>query len=237
MNKNAVYVLKQPEHSIATIVFVEGELTEKVHNNLDKLRTISDLIFIFSDTFDITKKIDCKKFSSLYLSNAYIVGQNLTSPFIEILKYCQNIFKNQFAYLITDTMKLDNIDISDNILEKAQNITLSDISNPILTKTRLSVYELMEIYVKPTKKIWYKGNDCRANSTYRSTSKLMYIKNHTITNLLNLLQGEDEYIETFTEQDISYFLVSALDKFNIGVLNNDIETIEFNGQDLSTEGV
>lgn len=52
--KNEIYVLKQPTKAIATIVVVDTEfpLNSSIQDNIDKLNKVSDIIFMFSDTFN-----------------------------------------------------------------------------------------------------------------------------------------------------------------------------------------
>ena len=51
MNKDAVYVVKQPIHSIVSIVVVDEAKTPlhpSAHANLDQLVDMTDVIFVFS---------------------------------------------------------------------------------------------------------------------------------------------------------------------------------------------
>jgi hypothetical protein len=66
------------------------------------------------------------------------------------------------------------------------------------------------------------------NSTHKSESKLILFKSGTIKNLLNSYGSEEfrTYVDTFTEEDISYLLASYIKKLGIENINTDLRDLK-----------
>lgn len=246
MNKDAVYVRQQPVHSVVSIIVVNSNIlpiSVLAHDNIDKLREISDLFFVFSDKFD-NSRLDINKFTNLYDSCAFIHGSsnNIGKTLFDAICYCSEVFRKHTSYIITDTEKLGKIsgNIKDD-LDKILKITISDIVKPILNIRRLSTEELGEIYILPEKPEVKKSipwfikrknkesvNIDRMNSTHKSESKLILFKSGTIKNLLNSYGSEEfrTYVNTFTEEDISYLLASYIKKLGIENINTDLRDLK-----------
>lgn len=248
MNKDAVYVRQQPVRSMVSIIIVNSNIlpiSVLAHNNIDKLREISDLFFVFSDKFDNTH-IDINKFTNLYNSCAFIhgSGNNIGKTLFDAICYCSEVFQKHVSYIVTDTDRLGKLDenIKDD-LDKILKITISDIVKPILNIRRLSTGELGEIYILPEKTevekntswlIWKKNKELtntnvdRMNSTHKSESNLILFKSSTIKNLLNSYETEEfkAYINTFTEEDVSYLIASYIRKLGIENINTDLRDLK-----------
>jgi kynurenine formamidase len=106
---------------------------------------------------------------------------------------------------------------------------------------RLSTEELGEIYILPEKPEIKKSilwlikmkdeelvNVDRMNSTHKSESKLILLKSGTIRNLLNSYESKEfkKYIDTFTEEDISYLIASYIKKLGIENINTDLRDLK-----------
>jgi hypothetical protein len=224
MDKNSVFVLKQPTHGIVSIVLVnrdEFPVNEAVHENLDALAKISDLLFIFKEKYNIFPN----KFSNLYGACGFInnTDEPLGVPFFILLSYCREVFNKHSEFIITDTNYLSENNYSDLINRIPEDIALGGSNLPITEIRRLNNVELAEIY--EAKKAWIgtgKFINDRVWSTHKTTSPIIYLKKPVISAML----GEDpedkeiqDYIKTFSEGDLTYLLGSYIKKLSLDNLN------------------
>lgn len=242
INKEQVYVINQPKHITSSIIVLDNTfpLQEELHQDIERLCEISDVLFVFApEYFNAQENINYDKFASLYKSCAWIVGgANLNSTILRLISYDNEIFKKHLNFLIINTIGLNRrIDI-----DKIQAITASSLSQPILEIERLSSNEFFEIYKKnPEEKVNLidyiksyidKGeikDINRSYSTYKSISKIMFFRKHTIETLLNFFYHDSfakTYVESFTEDDCSYLFGSILKFLGIENFNRDYETIK-----------
>lgn len=242
MNKNSVYVLRQPEHSLVTIIVIDTRdlpLTKRVHENIDALGKVSDLFFVFSDHFKETNKgVDIPKFSNLYNACAYLYGEGkiIGEPLFLALAYCKDVFQKHPTYLITDTKKLGNFDDTKRI-SRFPEIALMGIQKPIMRICRLEEEELGSIYMMPdniTLNWWErkaKETKDRYWSTHSSPTNILFFKSPTIGLLIKDRDKEDfrDYIKTFIEDDFSYLMSSLIVREGIETTQTDIQNIELVG--------
>lgn len=240
INKDAVYVLKQPTHAIASIVVVEGDklpLTEQVHENLDKLNELSDIIFVFSDR--LKHDIDMRKFSMLYRACAFTCGSGkiVGDPLVNVISYTQEVFSGKYCtYLITSIDRLDREISLNNVVE----FSLAGVNRPILEIDRLTAEELSEIYMFPEDSpasaagslpfqrlmsvVFSQGlNEDRSNSTHKSKTPIIFISGTTMKNLID--NTPRDYLKTFVEEDYSFFIASLIRKLGIKEISSDILTM------------
>lgn len=249
MNKNAVYVVKQPEHPIVTVVLVNSSdlpLSNQAHQNIDALSTISDIVFVFSEHFK-TSDVDIRKFASLYGATAYMLesGPCIGLGIFRALAYCQGVFQSFAAYILTDTIRLREVgSLGQSKLEKIQEITMSPISKPIMNITRLSAEELGNIYLRGDTRpdptpfwMFWKSHDNydtedRINSTHKSASKFLYFKVPVIKALLTRYEDKEfqAYLRSFSEDDFTFLIASFIKKLDLDNLDADIINLEFNGE-------
>lgn len=239
MNKNSVYVLRQPEHSLVTIIVVDtGDLPldRRVHENIDALGEISDLVFVFSDHYSKTNgKVDIPKFSNLYKASAYLCGEGnaIGEPLFLALDYCKEVFQKHTTYLITDTRKLREFNDTGKI-KRFPEIALMGIQKPLMRINRLGERELGEIYMVPeTDCHWWEPKKPKETmdrywSTHNSPTDIMFFKSPVIGLLVGNRDDEDfkDYIKTFTEDDFSYLMASLIVKKRIETTQTDIQNVE-----------
>lgn len=237
---NPVYVLEQPKFSICSVVLVDTRLlplTEGAHSNLDLLRAFSDVFFVFSEEFGIDN-IDLEKFTSLYGGIAWTKGHLVGSTMFGALEYSVEIFKEHKIFLITDTNRLSEAVVDS---EKIYNLALSDVFSPILKISRLSPDELYEIYrTEEEEKEWYRcfmysrspKLKTRLNSLYKSDSNIFFFKIGIIKQLVNYLKDKKfkDYVETFTEDDMSYLFASYIKYLGIENINSSLENVNYGGK-------
>lgn len=248
MNKNAVYVLEQPKHSIVSVILVDSSnlpLSRTAHDNIDALREVSDLVFVFSDRFG-TKDVDIPKFSNLYGACSYVCGDsdNIGTPIFMSLAYCNSVFQKHHAYLITDTNKLTKVGYIKGKLGKMVETVLSGIQRPVLRIERLGPEELGSIYtiplgLKPKKPWWnfwespspdgkYYDPQERLWSTHKSSSPILFFKAGIMKIMLGTY-GEKEfgnYLATFSEDDLTYLFASCVKRLGLENINQDIHELE-----------
>lgn len=252
MNKNAVYVVKQPKHPIVTVILVNSDdlpLSHQAHQNIDALSTISDIVFVFSEHFK-TSDVDIRKFASLYGATAYMLesGPRIGPGIFRALAYCQGVFQTFAGYILTDTIRLREVGLlGQSKLEKIQEVTMSPISKPIMNITRLSAEELGNIYLKPygdtrpdptPSWMFWKSHDNeydiedRINSTHKSASKFLYFKVPVIKALLTRYEDKEfqSYLRSFSEDDFTFLIASLIKKLDLDNLDADIINLEFNGE-------
>ena len=252
MNKDAVYVLEQPKHSIVTVVLVNSAklpLSNTAHLNIDSLREISDLFFVFSDKFE-TRDVDIPKFANLYGACSYICGSGeiLGNPIFTALAYCDSVFQKHYAYLITDSDKLTKCGFLQSKIPSFQGLALMGIQKPVFKIERLGPEELGEIYTIPLgakeKSPWWKfwetnekGTEYydpqdRIWSTHKSPSKILFFKAPVIKAMIGTYGKKEfnDYVKTFSEEDLTYLFASYIKKMGIENIDNDIQNLEVNGQ-------
>lgn len=243
MNKNSVYVLRQPEHSLVTIIVVDtGDLPlkKKAHENIDALEKVSDVFFVFSDHYSGTnKRVDIPKFSNLYKASAYLCGDGnvIGEPLFLALSYCKDVFQKHTTYLITDTRRLGEFKETSRI-SRFPEIALMGIQKPIMRVNRLGEEELGTIYMMPeniTLHWWDRKKPVETKdrywSTHNSPTNILLFKSPTIGLLVNDRDDEDfrDYIKTFVEDDFSYLIASLIVRKGIETTQTDIQNIELVG--------
>lgn len=252
LNREAVYVLNQPKHIILSIVVVDCQVPLKtaMHHDLDKLVRYSDVIFIFCNKFSSNKKIDKRKFTSLYQACGFVESSgNLAKTLFTVLEYSKEIFKKHIGITISN---LDDIDVTDTQIKNLIEINGSAIMKPVFKIRRLESNELFEIYERDVeseeieakfklttsilnlidrKNKIITDDDYGMFKCYTSDSKLLYFKNGTINLILNFVNSpkSTNYINSFeNELDIRSVLSSMIKKLGIDNLNQNIEDLEIN---------
>ena len=234
-NKDQVYVINQPKHILSSIIVVGDEfpLTTEIHDDIEKLCEISDVLFIYAPKhFTHQEEINFDKFASLYRSCAWIESRaSLGSTLIRLFEYDKEVFQCHRSTIIMNSWNLGDIDT-----DKIMSILSSTLSKPILKIERLGSEEFYDIYK------WDRSHPIlryitplkdrleRAFCSYRSTSDLVFLREHTIGTLCKFYNTEDDrfphdYINSFTEDDIRYLLGSIIRYLDIDDLNMNYKTL------------
>lgn len=149
INKGEVYVINQPKHTLLSIIVVNSNIYDLIHNNFYNLSKVSDIIFLFSDFYNNDqRRINKEKFTSLYQACGFIdcPGSDINSYLFKMLSYSKEIFNKHVGYLITETSLLTGIEINDEFNNKLLEITGSSIIKPIFKIRRSTNSELKKIY-------------------------------------------------------------------------------------------
>lgn len=252
--KEVVYVINQPNHSLLSIVVVDDKtdfpLSENIHNNIEKLREISDIIFLFSNN---SKNINRKKFTSLYRACGYIESdRNINETLLKLLYYSLEIFGSKIVgNIIVNISDLE--EFSDKLRDNIIKINMSPVMKPIFKIRRLSSKEYYDIYKIKTDNIsngmtltsyfleYTTGiniiNQFKSNkidnigmySSFTSDSKILYFKTPVIKLIISFWKGEENsrenYTKSFKNNDVRYFLSSVVKYLGIEVMDLEIENL------------
>ena len=170
INKDEIYILRQPEKLILSIIVIDQELKSglsgKEHFNLGWMTDYSDIIFVFAeDHWNNQKQIDKEVFTSLYQGCGFISVSNkdLGTGIIKVLEYDREILSDTMVhqgYAVLNMSGLDNIDSP--TYSQILNI-VPYISRPVYEERRLdssefhSIYSMTELKETPLKK--FPGRD------------------------------------------------------------------------------
>lgn len=228
MNKNAMYVIEQPKHSIASIISMNSDfpICKNTHDNIRKLGEFTDLIFVFPE---VPRGVDIEKFTTLYQGSSYLVGnsKSLAIPTKISIQYCVEVFNKHVAFLMTSMRALEYKQLDLNI-QSIQEITASpDTRRPILEIVESDENALSEIYMYEEKRFFDTHDKIgRKYSSFYTPSPIIYFKALTLKNLMELCT--DEFLETFTEPDLSFMWASSIIRKGIGHTNSDLLKVKIN---------
>lgn len=247
INKNEIYVISQPKHPLVSVIFVdtnEFPLLEETHLGLDKLRAISDLVFIFPEPlFSGQGNLDFDKFASLYQGCAYMVAAdcNLGKTLFKTLKYIRHIFEKHVAYQVTFLSSPVTKDLINNL----EQLTRSSVNNPILKISRLSSSDFGDVYIKPDKdfdpsryswhawgwRLWKKPEDLGLgrNKSHWSESGSVWAKYGFFEEYTDLYYKDPDtqaFVDSFTGlSDFRYLLASLIKRNDVPYLDMSVETM------------
>lgn len=252
-NKEAVYIVNQPKHLTLSIFVVGNEypIPKDIHNLLNRINEVSDIIFVFSDKFfPKSSTIDKDKFSKLYEACGWISSStNIFSTILKIMKYSKEVFdKPHLTYLLANLSDLSNVnfDTLSSNLEKIQGL---GISNPMLRIYRKTTDQFYEIYKKkesPKKSLIEKlacnvsnallgkkekEESCEFNmySVYSSDTKIIRLTSTTVNLFFNLTPKDcpinttfEEYVNSFECSDFRNVLCSLIRRLNLKIVDEEV---------------
>lgn len=237
-NKDEMYVINQPKHSIVSLVLFDENITDEIHKNITRLNNISDVIFIFSGDY---KKINKNKLTSLYNSCAWIESyDNLGFTLFKTLEYCINIFQLHNTYLILNLKDLNNI--SEKFFDNIESVNASSITKPIFKLKQLSAEDYKRIYMKKEinndsflnkiRKLFKlqdeleEDNDDNMFCSYTSYSKALVYFRPTIIKLIEF-NNNNIYSELFNNKTDCRYLFASMTKYlNIEIIDCNIEDLK-----------
>ena len=159
----------------------------------------------------------------------------LAKTYIKAITYAIIIFKDLVGFLT-----LDNCSGFSNYGDKVyfdmtllKEIASSALSYPIFEATHLSSSEMFEIYrtgqPQETKKFpvfpWSRGERGREYTTWKMTSRTAFFRPSLFEKLSTL---SEDYIESFTWNNIKYFLASACEYLGVKRINHEIFELNVN---------
>lgn len=235
-NKDEMYVVNQPKHSIVSLVIFD-DITDEIHNNLIKLNDMSDVIFIFPSNKH--KRIDKNKLTSLYRGCAWIDSyDSLSFTLFKTLDYCVQIFQAHNTFLL---MNMDNlVDIDNKFFDNIKSVNASNMKNPIFKVRNLTADEYRGIY---TRKViennsvfnrirkYFGINDEFEEETvddmfcsYTSESKVLVYFRPIIIKLIEF-NNSTVYSELFSSLDCRYLFASMTKYLNIEITDINVENL------------
>jgi hypothetical protein len=239
MNKiktNEVYVVNQPKHAIMTFIFVDPkeEITSNSHNLILNFSENTDVMFIFKNIVGI----DPDAFTKVYGGCSWIVADKILSrTFIKAITYSIVIFKDVVGFLTFDlsdyTGQYGSISSFFDI-SKLRQVVSSSISCPIFNASHLDSSEMREIYSTEGKYVdtgklnfpWKRPVEKRREyTTWKKTSFTAFFR-PSLFEKLNMLS--DDYIDSFTWNNIKYFLASACEYLGINRIKYDVFELNVN---------
>lgn len=244
INKDSVYVINQPRHSIITFIVLDKEINEDVHKKIDTLQGMSDIMFILSNGME--KIIDPFKFAELYQSSSFICSKsNIHKTLFEALLYAKEIYNTHVSFMIVDVDGLEKIELGERELKNLESVHMSSVELPIMKIERNSYETLKDIYTLPkkeiTKNFWTsKNNEPDYNIvgkyyTWNSTSNLIFLRGNTVNLILkdyeenkeNTVSKINVYLESFeTINRTQDLIASYLKNLGINNINEDVEKIK-----------
>lgn len=232
IEKDAVYINQQPKHSLLSIVVVGDNFPQpqEVHEGLFNLSGISDVIFIFSDKyFHSSKNCQKSKFVSLYNACGYIDSySSLPETLLQVFMYDKEIFKCHTGIALMNSW---NIGSNISLLEK---INASNIKKPIYKPRHLNSEEYFDIYKKVEKINWIgkektlEDDTVNMYSTHGTESNVVFLRPDIINLILKFDKepGLKNYISSFDNSDLRYFIASTLNYLGIEALGINIGEVE-----------
>lgn len=229
--KDEVFVINQPSHALLSIIFLDSEfpLAEGVHNNIFKLCDISDVVFIFSDKYFSSKRVNKMKFSSIYKSCCWINSKDsLPATLLKFFEYDFEIFKNHVGYMIMNSSDLGKVDIDEKLINNTNKFMREDINNPIFKIKTKTSEEMLDIYgldedcededeverslfskvldklttlIKGNKVVKIDEEEDISNmfSTYYSESEILFIKSSVVKSILDFSNSDENKRIRFIE--------------------------------------
>ncbi len=153
INKDEIYILRQPEKLIFSIIVVDKELDEpvddKAHFNLGWLTDFSDVFFIFNESHWSNQVfVGKEKFTSLYQGCGFISGdsKNLGKSLMRVFEYDKEILSEEKAHLGYTIINLSDLVELGTAHLKHLTTSLPYISRPIYKERRLTSSEFFNIY-------------------------------------------------------------------------------------------
>ena len=241
MNKiktNEVYVVNQPKHAIMTLIFIDPqkEITNDRHDLLLRYTENTDVMFIFKNI----KGINPDAFTKVYSGCSWIVSDKiLTRTFIKAITYSIIIFKEVVGFLTFDLsdfrVRWPNNGDGDLLdIPKLRQIASSTISCPIFEASHLDSSEMREIYSTEGKYVdtgklnfpWKRPIEKRREyTTWKKTSFTAFFR-PSLFEKFNTLS--DDYIDSFTWDNIKYFLASSCEYLGIKRLGYEVFNLNVN---------
>lgn len=237
-NKDEIYVINQPKHSIVSLVLFDEYINEERHSNITKLNEISDVIFIFSGDY---KKINKNKLTSLYNSCGWIESyDNLGFTLFKTLDYCINIFQCHSTFLLMNMFDL--ININEKFFDNIESVNGSSIVKPIFKLKQLSAEDYKRIYIRKEinndsflnkiRKLFKlqdeleEENDDNMFCSYTSDSKALVFIRPTIIKLIEF-NNNNIYSELFNNKTDCRYLFASMTKYlNIEIIDCNIEDLK-----------
>jgi hypothetical protein len=228
MNKNAIYLLRQPKHIILTMIYVGKEYPKSkvVHDSIDLLAKDTDVFFIFDSR---QTGINQDKFTSLYNGMGYIVSsKNSGEAMFDVLEYSREIWKTYISYLVLEDWNISSLSEISRVNSESIIWTANTIASPIMNIYRKSPEDLYSMYKIKYKKTWWGGykeieDSNNQYATHSSKSDVLFFKDIIVTKWLEN-PNISKYLNTFKGSSIKDVVASLI--MDMGI--NYLEKVKLN---------
>lgn len=247
MNKNSVYVINQPKHSLITFIKIDydSEVNEDIHNKIDLIQGVSDIMFIFDPK--VVNTIDPFKFTELYQSASFIVSDgNLHKTLFEAFLYAKEVYETHVSYIVTDILKLGDVVLGKEGLDNIIRVHVSALQKPICKVRRSTFDELKAIYTVEEGDTSKGGGFFKRNKetvlnnegryyTWTCESDLVFVRKATVDLILKEYENDREnpdskindILDSFKDYtDLGDMLVSYLKRLGVDMIEDSIESIK-----------
>lgn len=156
LEQNRTFILERPVHNVTTFIYItpctnmEVVFDQKFSDTLDKLREITNLIFIFNKSRK--GEFNFRNFATLYRASGYIESNHdhIVQSVYYALSYFRVLYERHTGYLLFDSTNLRKIDP-----EKIRSIVYNGaLTASVFKKERMSLDYLKSlIFIKNTEKL------------------------------------------------------------------------------------
>ena len=217
-------IIKNPDHAIASIIFINDDSNEYTEELILNLNKISD-VYVF-----INKKsnIDPNKYSHLLPIKGYKYSKSSSKynslELYSMIKYILKVIDYHERYIILG-------DIGDKISSERIKDSIFNVFKSIITKSILNLkiidHELRkELYSKKKTLIFNKLDISGINITHKSINDIYYLSKSDVSRICGYLSSDNKYLDTFKDINFNYFLSSIVEKLEIDYMNSDILNID-----------
>lgn len=243
MESNEIYVLKQPEKTIISVIVMDlgYPLSTTAHLYIDRLGEFSDTCFIFPSS----SGINVRKFTSLYDGNCFIkcrFNDDLLGMVVKSFEYSLEIFEKHYSFLLFRLSDLVELSEEEFKLagENAMKLNRSAVLRPFLKIERLKSEDIYEYYKEEdnsSKKNYYcleklmfwrkdkeLAEDCKNMYTsWKTISRVQFFRRNSVEMFIRFLSQHPEYLDTFNGTEIDKLFASILRQTKEKVHNDSIE--------------
>lgn len=155
LEQNRTFILERPVHNVTTFVYItpctnmEIVFDQKFSDILDRLREITNLVFIFNKSRE--NEFNFRNFATLYRAAGYIESNHdyTVQSVYYALSYFRVLYERHTGYLLINSCNLRKIDI-----EKIKSIVYNGaLTASVFKKERMSLEYLKSLIFKNTEKL------------------------------------------------------------------------------------
>ena len=201
-----VFKIGNEVHAGGVIIYLDREVTDKVHDNLLKISRISDLVLVFPKS--LKKKINPKKFSFLYGAIYYGLGDT-DDEAMEMWRMLDYLHELSSYHSYSIILQSDLEECGSKEFESIERLQNSILETSSFTWRHLRNEELKEIY---TEEPGFFGHtsDKGMYSRYLTEDRVMFIRPFSLHTLKEDLKHGPEILATFKGSGIKRLLPSLI---------------------------
>lgn len=247
LEKNKTFMLERPVHNITTFVYfdpgavLENIFTQDFSDRLDRIREISNLVFIFNNK--AKGIINFENISTLYRACGYIVSEHdfQVQSLYYALSYFRILYERHTGYLLLCDWEIKDID-----LDKIRGIIYHGaLQASIYKKERISIEDLKKIFLvdntEQNKQNFWKRLKGKVDLKYTSgmysrydvtmENKGIFLRPNFVDEMKKFIESEEcpkYYLESFYTRWPGEFFCSIGEYMpeNVKILDLKIESID-----------